>query len=56
MRRAWAVVAAMDFVTLGAIEAVVLQLFVILQVHFEKILQIEFGKITVSIRIKDYIR
>ena len=29
---------------------------VILQVHFEKIWQFEFGKITDSIRIKDYIR
>jgi len=29
---------------------------VILQVHFEKIWQFEFGKITVSKRIKDYIR
>ena len=31
-------------------------IFVILQVHFGKILQFEFGKITVSKRIKDYIR
>ena len=30
--------------------------FVIIQVHFEKIWQIEFGKITLSKRIKDYIR
>ena len=30
--------------------------FVIVQVHFEKILQFEFGKITVNKRIKDYIR
>ena len=31
-------------------------IFVILQVHFGKIWQFEFGKITVSKRIRDYIR
>ena len=31
-------------------------IFVILQVHFGKIWQIEFGKIIVSKRIKDYMR
>ena len=30
--------------------------YVILQVHFEKIWQFEFGKITVRKRIKEYIR
>ena len=36
-------------------EQFIIKQYVILQVHFGKILQFEFGKITVSKCIKDYI-